>query len=396
MDEDQSVMIGLVTLMYGLVAMLLTINALRRPAPPTHRLPPVWILGLITSELAPLVVLVRVIAAGGFIWAGALEGRRGRLGLWLIAASIVLMVPLFIRLARAARQAGSNGPLPARSLKERFTWKAARPDHIELTTGIPYTDGLTLDVYRNPGLSGAAPAFVYVHGGSWTGGDPHRQSRSLFHHLAESGWLVIPIRYPLSPGATFPEHIIGVKRAIAFLRGPGGRELGVDPDRLVLAGGSAGGHLAALVALTAHRRDLQPGFESVDTSVAGCVTFYGVYDFLIRNDTRPDWPVIPKAVMKATADEAPDLYRLASPIDQVHPDAPPFLVIHGTHDSLVPPREAAVFVEKLASLSESPVEHVEVIGAQHGFDAISSVRTRAVASRVAEFLGVVVPADSTA
>jgi dipeptidyl aminopeptidase/acylaminoacyl peptidase len=113
---------------------------------------------------------------------------------------------------------------------------------------------------------------------------------------------------------------------------------------------------------------------------------YGIFDFLNRNKTRWDWPLIPHTVMKATPGEDPDRYRLASPIDQVNADAPPFLVIHGANDSLVPSREAEYFVTALRGVSESTVDYVEVPGAQHGFDAIASPRTRAIATRIITFL----------
>jgi acetyl esterase/lipase len=89
--------------------------------------------------------------------------------------------------------------------------------------------------------------------------------------------------------------------------------------------------------------------------------------------------------MKATPDRAPELYRAASPIDQVHADAPPFLIVHGTHDSLVPVPESRYFAEALAAAGAS-VQLVEVDGAQHAFDALGGVRTRALAAVIQEFL----------
>ena len=195
---------------------------------------------------------------------------------------------------------------------------------------------------------------------------------------------MLDIRYPLSPAATFPEHLVGVKRAIAWAKAEGGR-LGVDPTRVAVAGGSSGAHLAALAALTSHRADLQPGFEHADVSVVACVAFYGIYDLLIRNPTRYDWPFIARYVMKAERHENPDLYSLGSPIDQVTPSAPPFLLVHGSFDSIVLPAESRYFEEALADAGVDVTYH-EVFAAQHGFDAIASLRTRAVAGLCVDWL----------
>lgn len=195
---------------------------------------------------------------------------------------------------------------------------------------------------------------------------------------------MLDVRYPLSPVATFPEHLIGVKRAIAWSKREG-RDLGIDPDRVAIAGASSGAHLAALAALTWDHADLQPGFEEADTSVVACAPHYGIYDLLIRNATRYDWPFVAKSVLKATPDDAPDLYRLGSPIDQVRADAPPFFVVHGDFDSVVLAAESRHFVEAAKQVG-AEVHYHEVHGAQHGFDAISSVRSRAVGNLVIDFL----------
>ena len=109
---------------------------------------------------------------------------------------------------------------------------------------------------------------------------------------------------------------------------------------------------------------------------------YGIYDLFVRNPTRYDWPFIARHVFKASRHEAPDLYRLGSPIDQVHPEAPPFLVIHGEFDSVVLPEESKQFAMALET-EGVPSEYVEVVGAQHGFDAIAGLRGRAIG----EFIG---------
>jgi acetyl esterase/lipase len=236
-----------------------------------------------------------------------------------------------------------------------------------------------------------APTLIYVHPGSWMRGRPGRQALPLFHELAAAGWVILDIRYPLSPDATFPEHLIGVKRAIAWAKSEG-RSLGVDPDRVAISGASSGAHLASLAALTWDHPDLQPGFEEADTSVIACVPHYGIYDLLVRNATRYDWPFVARHVLKARPEDAPELYRLGSPIDLVRADAPPFLVVHGDFDSVVLVEESRHFVEAMKSAGASVRSH-EVHGAQHGFDAISSLRTRSVDKLVAGFL--IVAAGST-
>lgn len=359
-------------------AIIWTVNALRRPVLPGHRFPPLWLPGMIVSELAPIYLVARVLIAWAFIAAGALDLGIGRAGLVLFALS---ELGLLVLIARTVRSGLATGHSP--SLFTLFKVAERLPTGVHKQEEVPYFDHLTLDVYSQEG-SVEAPTLVYVHPGSWMRGRPGRQARAMFYRLAARGWVILDIRYPLSPEATFPDHLIGVKRALAWARN-GGREYGVDPTSMFIAGGSSGAHLAALASLTANRADLQPGFEDEDTSVSGCVPSYGIYDLLVRNPTRYDWPFIARYVMKVAPVEAPDLYALGSPIDQVHPGAPPFLVIHGEFDSIVLPAESEHFVD---ALQKSSVEasFFEVHGAQHGFDAIASLRSRAVAAMCVDWL----------
>lgn len=201
--------------------------------------------------------------------------------------------------------------------------------------------------------------------------------------MARNGWVVFSVSYPLAPDATFPEPLTALKRAVVWVK-EHGPEYGADPNRVFVTGGSAGGHLAALVALTPGSH--QPGFEEMDTSVNGAVTLYGIYDFFNRSATRDDWPLIPGAVMKKTSVEDPDAYRDASPLDQVGPHAPPFLVIHGTHDSLVPRAESEQFVDALDAVSATTVAYAAIPGANHAFDIIPSLRTQIVVAGIAAML----------
>jgi len=250
---------------------------------------------------------------------------------------------------------------------------------------------LRLDIYR-PAEHGAddepRPAVIQVHGGGWIAGSRLEQGIPLLNHLATNGWVGFNIDYRLSPRATLPDHVIDVKRAIAWVR-EHADELGIDPRRICLTGGSAGGHLTALAALTAGDVTLQPGFEDADTSVAAAVPFYGVYDMAdLGGHYYPElrsW-LFPKVVIKRDYDSDPAAYEAVSPTYRVHADAPPFLVFHGDRDTLVPVDDARAFVERLRAVSTSDVLYVELPGAEHAFDLAPSVRTVRVVEGIERFL----------
>jgi acetyl esterase/lipase len=209
-------------------------------------------------------------------------------------------------------------------------------------------------------------------------------------HLARRGWVCISVNYRLAPRATFPAPLFDLKEALRFVR-ERGRDYGADPDFVIVTGGSAGGHLASLLALSANEPEYQPGFEEIDTSVQGCVAFYGVYDF---TDRRGFWPhkglarLLERTVMKVPLLEARDAYEKASPLSRVHTHAPPFFVIHGDADSLVPVRQARHFAEALREATTAPVAYAEIPGAQHAFEIFPSLRTSFVVHGVERFLAV--------
>ena len=118
-----------------------------------------------------------------------------------------------------------------------------------------------LDVIRRRGAPPAgAPVLVYIHGGAWVIGDKREQGLPLLHELARRGWVTVTINYRLSPRATWPDHIVDCKRALVWVR-EHIAEYGGDPGFIAVSGGSAGGHLAALLALTPGDPAFQPGFE---------------------------------------------------------------------------------------------------------------------------------------
>jgi acetyl esterase/lipase len=246
-----------------------------------------------------------------------------------------------------------------------------------------------LDIWRRPDLdpAGRAPVLLQVPGGAWMVGSKRQQAYPLMSHLAELGWVCVAINYRLSPRSTWPDHIVDVKRALAWVK-EHIAEYGGDPDWVAITGGSAGGHLSSLAALTANDPAFQPGFETADTSVRAAVPFYGLYDFNGEDSAIHPLmaPMLGKYVFKRTRAEIADAFRVASPISYVSADAPPFFVLHGTNDSLIPVEQARAFSARLQQVSRQPAVYAELPRAQHAFDIFGSARAAHAAVAVEQFL----------
>lgn len=356
---------------YALVALLLVVNALRPPTPPTHRLPPLWLVGMIASEAAGLWLLVlpavTLVAALG----GALDSPVGTLGLVLAVLAWIGQLEVWRRSRLGARRIAKAVSRSAPRLWVPYPTRRVPPDirrTVERLALHPHRPGwLEMDIYTHAGAGSPTPLMIFVHGGGWRGGHRRQTSQPILWHVARRGWTVAAIDYPLSPAATFPDHLLGIDAVLEWA----GEHPGLDGP-IVVMGASAGAHLAAVAALT------RPAID-------GLVGLYGIYDFLNRHRTRVDWPLIPKVVMKATPDADPEAYRRASPLDLVHAQAPPTLLVVGTFDSLTPPQESRFFA---SAFEEEGVDVtlVEVPWAQHAFDTMAGPRTRATAGVVAEWL----------
>jgi acetyl esterase/lipase len=229
---------------------------------------------------------------------------------------------------------------------------------------------------------------VFVPGGGWVYGKRILQGYALMSHLAEQGWLCVAIDHRAGPGHRWPRHVQDVKTAVAWVRA-NVDQFGGDPSFVAIAGASSGAHLAALSALT--HDDPDYGVEltpDADASVDAVIALYGRYDWEDRS-TRQDkgfvqfleWIVVGKRM-----EHHPHVFKNASPIALVRPDAPPFLVVHGTADRFVPVERARAFVEKLQSTSRSPVGYLELPDARHGFDMTDGLRTGTAVTAIRLFL----------
>jgi acetyl esterase/lipase len=270
---------------------------------------------------------------------------------------------------------------------------STRNPRVRVDRNIPYTDagrrGM-LDVYRpvDRDLAGA-PVLIEVHGGGWTLGSKDQQGIPLMQRMAERGWLGVSINYRLAPRDPFPAQIVDVKKAIAWVK-EHAEEYGGDPSYVVITGGSAGGHLASLAALTPNDPEYQPGFEGADTRVQAAVPFYGVYDFAGATGLRNallmrDRYLAPKIVQQTWA-EHPEVFEHGSPILRITPDAPDFFVLHGARDSLVDVEQARLFVAALKETSKNSVAYAEFPGTQHAFDIFPSIRSEHVVRAVQRYL----------
>jgi len=396
----------LIVTLVGAVAVVLAYRPIRRE--------PFTILsftcGWVAGELAFQNVVWQAAATALFISFGALSNWAGWLGLAVAVADWVGLIGLGISGRRAAGVTaaaladvrGPSFPVPAQPTTPTWGkwWRVTRAipfksRAVRVTCNIDYWgDGQKrhrLDVYQSKlAPPGKAPVMVYIHGGAWMIGEKREQGKPMMYELVARGWVCVAINYRLSPKATWPDHIVDAKRAVAWVK-EHIAEYGGDPSFVAVSGGSAGGHLCALLALSTGDPTFQPGFESADTRVDACVPFYGVMDLTGTNEETARYgsgllALLEKRVMKTSAAEHPELFRAASPTYRVRADAPPFFVLQGQNDTLVPVEEARTFVAALRGVSRAPVAYAELPLAQHAFDVLASLRCQATTNGVAAFL----------
>jgi len=361
---------------------VLTANAVR-PLDTERTAIPAFAAGWLTGELAPQLLALaaldtsvaiarRRVSSAGLALAAASAAGLGWIT-WRASGTGAMIEEVLQETVAAVDPTEQRERTSLRTLARPFAMADPR---VEVIRDVPYAEGgvkARLDIYRPQGRPVTdAPVLVQVHGGAWTIGSKEQQGLLLMNRMAARGWVCVSVNYRLAPRHRWPIQIEDVRHGVRWVHDHIA-EYGGDPAHLVLTGGSAGGHLAALAALTA------------DVPVAACVPFYGIYDmagddpyivglrrFLTRRVFAPGATI---------AD-----FRDASPIEHVGPDAPDFFVIHGTNDTLVSVRQARAFVERLRSLSKGTVTYAELPGAQHAFDVFGSIRAHAAIRAVQRWL----------
>jgi acetyl esterase/lipase len=356
-----------------------------------------WALGLLSYLCAqlvcelPFLFLYYLIVSTGL---GASEGAGASTAGWVAFAVAALTAAGLGLVARRGLQAG---PAISRALAEGLgaNWRAAIDPELaaRLRSGLPYFRILfgpflvrrrdvehvrnirygdagrrhRLDVYRHRSHPSSGPILVHLHGGAMYTGRKDREARPLIYRFASQGWLCVSANYRLRPAATFPDQLIDVKRVIAWGRS-NAHEYDADPRTVILVGSSSGGQLAALAALTSDDPSLQPGFESADTSVSAVVCLHTYYG-------------------QEPSQSSPFSYPAAN--------APPFLLVHGDQDTVVPAQMARRFAQRLRRNSSNPVVYAELPGGQHGFDRFHSLRFESVVNAVEAFTAWIRSRDDT-
>jgi len=325
-----------------------------------------WKLSIIATEAGHLV------APFGLLFLFGVRGSRAMrsAALFGVAASVLLLTPA----ARAARVAG--GVNVARLYFGGQPTVPHKQHSYRAGDGSP----LLLDFYPAQGVVNA-PLIVMIHGGSWHGGGPGDLA-PLNSRLAREGYSVAAISYRFAPEHPFPAQLEDVRDALAYLTSQAA-ELKLDTTRVALIGRSAGGHLAALAAMTAQ-----------DPDIRGAVSLYGVHD-LAWGYAHPAPPrvhnsqLILREFLAGTPQSAPAAYRDAAPLTYAA-TSPPMLLIHGARDELVNVEHARHLSAALTAAGRRHT-YIELPWATHGCDYVfrgpcGQITTRAVEGFLADVL----------
>ncbi|MEX2285111.1 MAG: alpha/beta hydrolase [Gemmatimonadota bacterium] len=302
-----------------------------------------WKLAIVATERGYYVVPAGLLFLAGWN-RGPLLKAAAVLG---ISSSLLLLSPL----ARAARFDGFN----ARALLSGGSAGHADVKRFFFSIG---TDSLPIDYYAAASAGRTPPLVVVIHGGSWRGGNQTELAAMNFR-LTEKGYAVAAISYRFAPTHPYPAQLDDVRSAITLLR-QRARELGFDPNSIVLFGRSAGGHLALLAA-----------YEQPDPTIKGVVSFYGPTDLIWGYD-HPSAPLVhdSRGILEdfigGPPSDRPTVYQHGSPLTHIA-NAPPTLLIHGTRDELVNVRHSRRLADALR-IAGKPVTFIELPWATHACD----------------------------
>ncbi|HUT92740.1 MAG TPA: alpha/beta hydrolase [Thermoguttaceae bacterium] len=288
---------------------------------------------------------------------------------WLVIVVLLTLVPCT---AARCQQPGKQKPKSAAKTP-------VIPENVVLESNVQYGNAggraLVLDVVR-PREAGEKPrpAIVFVHGGGWSGGNKESAVGSLIPFASTGNYFCATVEYRLSGEAIWPAQIQDCKAAVRWLKA-NAKKYNIDPKRIGVWGGSAGGHLVSMLGLTGGVRELEGdgGWPDQSSRVACVVDFCGPSDFPSIAKVKADagrnayGPV--SKLLGGPVEENEELAKAASPLSYVSKDAPPFLIVHGTADNTVPLAQAESLYEAL-KISGADATFVKIEGGGHGIRGI--------------------------
>jgi acetyl esterase/lipase len=246
---------------------------------------------------------------------------------------------------------------------------------------------LKLDIYRPRNTKKKHPGILQIHGGAWITGSK-RQASFLMASMAALGWTCFSVSYRFSPDIIFPEHLIDIKRALCWIRN-NAEEHGLDPDFIIATGGSSGGHLASMTALTQNQPEFQPGFEKADTSIQGCVPIYGVFNFTDPFDEKTQFPAkarLMEMLCGGTPETQPDRYQQITPANWISAKTPPFLLIQGETDALISTIDTQGFWDALQTQKVPNSAFLRLPLVEHAFDIFPTLTAQCIVPTIERYL----------
>ncbi len=377
----------------------------------------VYGLKLLAGAFAPVLAVVGLVGAAlGLLSRAPLALISGGLGAILSAGYVRRVTaphPGFERAFGPSWRDRIPAERAAHMLQRRWTWRIAAPPKSCFEPDIPFwtivpsaplgtgpsaplgtgeaNRRLLCDIWRPASsVKPSGLALVYLHAGGWQQFDKDTYTRPFFSHLAAQGHVIMDVSYRLCHEADLFGIVGDVKRAIAWIKANAER-YGVDPKRVVAAGGSAGGHLALLAAYTPNHPQLDPeDVRGADTSVRAVISYYGLPDVrwlgtqaskpssrafiefgkkvgYVTADEYLEWPDIMRKLLGGLPPEVPDMAALMSPITHVGHHCPPTLLFHGSHDRVIPVQDACDLYRALSEAGAAVI-YVELPQVVHAFD----------------------------
>jgi len=259
------------------------------------------------------------------------------------------------------------------------------PSSVRIISDVTYCTGgghpLLMDLYLPNKFPHAVPAVLWLHGGGWRNGD--KKNSWIVIKLAQRGLVAASANYRLIGEAGFPAAIEDAKCAVRFLRA-NADQYGIDPERIGIAGLSAGGHLAMLAGTAPASANLEGsgGWTNVSSRVSAVLSWYGPTDFSVGPTAfeRGHGPSI-KDFLGGTPEEKPENYKNASPVHWVKKGDPPLLMIHGQEDTTVP-FDQSLRMEKAYRAAGNSVKLIPVKNAGHNFEPVPGKRISPSARKI--------------